>query len=48
MSNKESLSELPDEMLKKGMLKRILEEEVNISEERYQKSFEETYEVIEA
>ncbi len=45
MSIKESLSELPDEMLKKGMLKRIMETEVDVSEERYQKYFEETYKV---
>jgi len=45
MSAKESLSKLPDDMLKKGMLKRILEKEMDISDEEYQKSFEETYKV---
>jgi len=45
MSVEESLSKLPDDMLKKGMLKRILEKEMDISDEEYQKSFKETYKV---
>jgi UDP-glucose 4-epimerase len=45
MSVKESLSELPDDMLKKGMLKRILEQEIDTSEEVYKKSFKEMYKV---
>ena len=45
MSTEKSLSEVPEEMLKKGMLKRILETEVDVSDEVYQKSFEETYKV---
>ena len=45
MNVKESLSELPIDMLKKELLKRILEQEIDISDEKYQISFEETYKV---
>ena len=45
MSVKESLSKLPDDMLRKGMLKKILEQEIDTSDEVYQKSFKETYRV---
>jgi UDP-glucose 4-epimerase len=45
MSIKESLSELPESELKKIMLKKILEEEVDTSDEEYQKRFKETYKV---
>ena len=45
MSVKESISELPDDMVKKGLLKKILEKEVDVSSEAYRKSFKETYRV---
>ena len=45
MSIKESLSELPESELKKKLMKNILEEEVDTSDEEYQKRFEETYKV---
>ena len=41
---KEQLSKLPDDMLKKGLLKRILKD-VDVSDEKYQRSFKETYKV---
>jgi len=45
MNIEESLSELPENELKKIMLKKILEQEVDTSDEEYQKRFEETYKV---
>ena len=44
MSTKEQLSKLPDDKVKKGLLKLILKN-VDVSEENYQKSFKETYKV---
>jgi len=44
MSMKEQLSKLPDDKLKKGLLKLILKD-VDVSDEKYQKSFKETYKV---
>jgi len=45
MSIKESLSELPENELKKIMLKKFLEQEVDTLDEVYQKNFEDTYKV---
>ena len=43
MSIKDSLSELPENELKKIMLKKFLEQEIDTSDEVYQKSFEGVY-----
>ena len=45
MNIKKSLSELSESTLKRGMLKKILEKEVDVSNEVYRKSFKETYKV---
>ena len=44
MSMKEQLSKLPEDKLKKGSLKLILKD-VDVSDEKYQNSFKETYKV---
>jgi hypothetical protein len=44
MSIKEKLSKLPEEELKKGILKLILKD-VDVTDEKYQKDFNETYKV---
>ena len=44
MSIKEQLSKLPEDVLKKQILKLILKD-VDVSDEKYQKSFKETYKV---
>ena len=42
MCIKDQLSNLPDDILKKEMLKLILKD-VDVSDEKYQESFKETY-----